>query len=306
MKSIATHHFPQVIVDGKKKWLFNPILKKRFANRPEERVRLRWVEYLLLQTNRKRSRIGFETPVKLRQESNRSRADPLLYSGDLTPQILVECKSESISLTPKVAEQAARYNVEVNADYVVLTNGVVDYWFTKSDQQVHNRPDSLYPIDNLNEVYGRPGYWTKRGFCSSQSSSNIEDWLNQFLPILFHDKTLWNTRYLDFKESLLKVPMDHYYRVADYSDEIKIAITTLAGTDAETFLVGIINRKGVNHGVVSVKLNELLSGSGKPIAVFKGGGKVSKDCKDRQKDMLMEMNRHTLNKLPEFFMSVFD
>jgi hypothetical protein len=86
MKSIAIHHFPLIIPQPGEKYLYNPVLKKRFKNRPEERVRLRWVEYLLHQTEWPKSRIGFEAPVSLPQEENTLRADLVLYNRDFSPR----------------------------------------------------------------------------------------------------------------------------------------------------------------------------------------------------------------------------
>lgn len=306
MKSIAAHHFPQVIIDGNKKWLFNPILKKRFANRPEERVRLRWVDYLLHQTGWKRSRIGFETPVKLHQEANQSRADIILYDRDLTPKILIECKAENISLTTKVAEQAARYNVAVEADYIALTNGVKDYWFTKDERKLADRPDSLRKTNSLTDVYNEPDYWSKRGFCSSQNSLKTDEWLHHFLPDLFDKETPWQTQYLPFKESLLPFPMDQYYKVAKMDKHTKIAMTTIGAKGVATCLLGILNRNGKNSGLISIHLDRFFSGQENPILVFKSGKKGYQQPSTDQVDMLSSISESELQKLPEFFMNVFD
>src|SRR5690625_4991616 len=117
------HYYPEFILDGNQKWLFNPILKRRFKNLPEERIRLQWVDYLLENKLWQRSRIGFETPVKSADPESVLRADLVLYDQEFRPEILIECKAESIALTEATAEQAARYNRELGARKIILTNG---------------------------------------------------------------------------------------------------------------------------------------------------------------------------------------
>ncbi|HMB41744.1 MAG TPA: type I restriction enzyme HsdR N-terminal domain-containing protein, partial [Balneolaceae bacterium] len=133
MKSASLYHFPQVIIEDGQKWLFNPVLKKRFKNRPEERVRLQWVDFLLNQTDWNKNRIGFETPVQLRREDRALRADLLLYSDDVAPYALIECKSDQIKLSDSTAVQAARYNSLLHAPYIILTNGREDLVYKVED-----------------------------------------------------------------------------------------------------------------------------------------------------------------------------
>ena len=301
MQSIATYHFPQVILEGGKKWLFNPILKKRLANRPEERVRLRWVEYLLLQSDWQKSRIGFETPVKLRQETNSLRADLILFSDQLKPQVLVECKSEKISLTSKVAEQAARYNTTVDAEKLVLTNGVKDFWFSQQEQSLSGQPGIINEIKDLDTVRSDPDYWTKRGFCSPQSDRVILVWLSRILQKFFDQKRTWATQYLPFQESVFDLPMDNYYRVVVPEDGTKLALSFIGGKNTKNYLVGVLNQKGKNSGIVLLILDDLISGRESKVTVLKDGERVQKSIQPDQIEKIEE-----IEKLPGFIMNFFD
>jgi hypothetical protein len=48
--------------------------------------------------------------------------------------ILVECKAPSVKIDQKVFDQIARYNLEVNSKYMMLTNGLNHYFCSMDDQ----------------------------------------------------------------------------------------------------------------------------------------------------------------------------
>lgn len=306
MQSIATHHFPQVVIEGTGKWLFNPVLKKRFANRPEERVRLRWIEYLLHQTDWKRSRIGFETPVQLRQEKNKVRTDLILYSDQMKPYILIECKSEKVSLTPKVAEQAARYNATIGAEHIVLTNGVDDYWFSQNKQDAVEQPGFLKETEGISHLRQNPEYWIKRGFCSGSSNKQVQKWVQKVLLLFFDEEITWETRYLPFGESLVELPMDHYYRVADIDKETKVALGFIGARHSSSCIVGVLNKKGINAGVVIIDIDLLMNGMAEPIEIFKTGENDKVNMTDIQKSEFLNIAGSDVEKLPFFIMRFFD
>lgn len=305
MQSIASQHFPQIIIEGNKKWLFNPVLKKRLANRPEERVRLRWVEYLLHQSDWKKSRIGFETPVKLRQESNSLRADLILYSNDLTPQVLVECKSEKISLTPKVAQQAARYNVSVEAKNIALTNGVKDFWFSRNNQQILEQQGIFSEVTELKKIRSEPGYWSKRGFCSTHSPGAVKSRLQRILPDFFEEKNGWNTRYLAFEDSLLDLPMDQYYQIAVLNDQTRLAMSFIGSDQKPSYLIAVLNSKGQNKGVIVINLDSLLNDEPNTVTVYKDGVQTSVDP-DSNKTEFIEAVEENIQNLPNRLLKFFD
>src|SRR6056297_3733025 len=136
MRSNTTGHFPQMRFSDGQKWLFNPILRKRFANRPEERVRLQYVEFLLRETAVTKNRIGFEALVKAYARDNSLRADLVIYDQQIAPMALIECKSGQIKLNEKTSEQAARYNLTLQANFMMITNGHSDFWYKKEGKTV--------------------------------------------------------------------------------------------------------------------------------------------------------------------------
>jgi hypothetical protein len=263
MKSKAGNHFPRLKSHKNESQLFNPVLKKRFKNRPEERVRLKWVEYLNHQTDWPNSRIGFEAPVKLQQAKNTLRADLILYSREMKPDILIECKAESVKLTNAVAEQAARYNQAVGASYICLTNGITDLWYKVENHSVsaiEETSDPDFPIKSakkLSEIDRDFNYWRDRGFCDGKFTTSTEDTLQKSIKHFWSDAIDWQKTYLDFPSSPFNFALQQYYRIPVVDNEQKLAISFIGTPAGSTHLIAILNKKGQNHGILSVNLNRL-------------------------------------------------
>ena len=52
------------------------------------------------------------------------RYDIIVYDQDIEPYLLVECKSHKEPINQSVIDQVARYNITLNAPYLLVTNGV--------------------------------------------------------------------------------------------------------------------------------------------------------------------------------------
>lgn len=254
MKSVVKFHFPQVVFEKQQKKLFNPILKKRFKNRPEERVRLKWVEYLIHETDWNRNRISFESPVTVRQSESTLRADLILYSEDMKPNILIECKSDKVALTAKAGEQIARYNSDLMAPYLILTNGVVDLNYEISEEAI-NEVTQLFPT--VTKPFERDvNYWSERGFAGT-NSQNDQVLSPKFLNKFWDDSNQSDIRYLAFRAVHINLPIDQYYRIYKVDRDTKLAISTVGQGSSESFLVAVLNQKGVNRGILYLNLNKL-------------------------------------------------
>ena len=306
MKSIAINHFPIIVFEGTEKLLFNPILKKRFKNRPEERVRLKWVEYLLHQTDRKKSRIGFETPVQLRQEKNTLRADLILFNKQMKPEILIECKAESVPLTPAVAEQAARYNSEIGAPFICLTNGVTDFWFEQKNGSVLAVDSPIAETTRFEEIEREPIWWANRGFCSPSSSDKLLSHVDQLCSYLWSDEIDWPFRYLDFSTSFLPFKLNQYYRVPVIGPDLKLAISFLGNPKTSSYLVAIYNQSGQNSGFLAIDLNELMLRNPKSGVLYANRDEQYFDAHKKLPLFEEKFNPSIIDNLPNFLISFFD
>lgn len=258
MRSHANGHFPHVRFADGRKWLFNPVLKKRFANRPEERVRLQYVEFLLRETGITKNRIGFEALVKAYARDNSLRADLVLYDREINPMALIECKSGRIKLNEKTAEQAARYNLTLQADYLMITNGHSDFWYKRSGQTVTPIQDyplgmSAEPADQARTAH----YWIERGFLDSKLTDNISQAASKFLNVAFNDAEESIISYLNLPADMSPVPLNHFYRIVQVNDDLQIALSLVASQN-QTLLAAMLNRNGKNRGISWVSLAELL------------------------------------------------
>jgi hypothetical protein len=304
MKSVARSHFPRVIFEQNQKWLFNPVLRKRFKNRPEERVRLKWVDFLLLQTNWKKTRIGFETPVKLQQKKNALRADLILYSEQMKPDVLIECKSESVSLNAATAEQAARYNTSLQARGMILTNGVEDFCF-----EINNgKPEKAgFPVNVVEaEIARDASYWSERGFCSVQSDLMAENGISRFLNSFWDDTPDGSVRYLAFSDSFLPIPMDQYYRIFPITDEKKLAVTLIGCESSKTYLAAILNENGINQGILTTDLEKLISGEKKSTRCFIRNSEKIVDAREQLIGFFSDAQNIQINKLSNRLLHLFD
>ena len=106
-------------------YVFDPIRKKDLVLTPEELLRQLVLLYLLEEKkcppNRIRTEIGIEV------NGMTKRCDIVVYDADIKPWLLVECKSPKVRLTQATFEQAARYNMRLQAPFLAVTNGLRTY-----------------------------------------------------------------------------------------------------------------------------------------------------------------------------------
>ncbi len=92
---------------------------------PEERVR-QWFIGVLRDAGVESYRISTEYPVKV--SGRVLRVDIAIFErGGLNVTTIVECKADSVQISTKTITQAAIYNTKLNADYIIVTNGVSTY-----------------------------------------------------------------------------------------------------------------------------------------------------------------------------------
>lgn len=258
MRSHTAGHFPQMRFSDGQKWLFNPILKKRFANRPEERVRLQYVEYLLRETAVTKNRIGFEALVKAYARDNSLRADLVIYDQEIVPMALIECKSGRIKLNAKTAEQAARYNLTLQAQFLMITNGIDDFWYKKEGETVsamQHHPFDLpeTPLDSPRTA----DYWIYRGFLDSTLPDALSECASRFLNVAFGKSDSSASTYLNLPDDIAPIPLSHFYRVESHNENSQLAVS-LAASPGQTVFAAMLNRNGQNRGVLWLTLRDFL------------------------------------------------
>ena len=113
-------------------YIFDIIRKKYVVLTPEEWVRQHTVHFLIFEKNFPKSLIAVEKQLKVNNLVK--RFDVLVFNKEGLPEIIIECKSPTIKISQDTFDQIARYNLKLNANKLVVTNGIQHY-FCKLDHK---------------------------------------------------------------------------------------------------------------------------------------------------------------------------
>lgn len=123
-------NFPQytfrIKSNENKLFIFDFIRKKEVVLTPEEWVRQHFLMFLVHEKKYPASLIAVEK--KLTLNSLTKRTDIVVYNTLAQPEIIIECKSPDINISQEVFDQIARYNMQLNANYLIVTNGLAHYF----------------------------------------------------------------------------------------------------------------------------------------------------------------------------------
>ena len=106
--------------------IFDSIRKKFVVLQPEEWVRQHCVEFLINEKGYPKSLINIEK--KLTINSLKKRYDIVVFNSNGSIHLIVECKAPKIDIKQDTFDQIARYNLELNATYLMVTNGLNHYY----------------------------------------------------------------------------------------------------------------------------------------------------------------------------------
>ncbi len=106
--------------------IFDLIRKKFVVLQPEEWVRQHVVKYLIEEKKYPKSHINVEKQLKINNLTK--RYDVVVFNSDGSIHILVECKAPEIKISQSVFDQIARYNMQLQANYLMVTNGLEHYY----------------------------------------------------------------------------------------------------------------------------------------------------------------------------------
>ena len=110
--------------------IFDNLRKKYMVLTPEEWVRQHFVQFLIEEKNYPPSLIAIEKQVLV--NNLKKRSDILVFNKEGNPDIIVECKAPKIKITQTTFDQIARYNSTLNANFLVVTNGL-NHFYCKMD-----------------------------------------------------------------------------------------------------------------------------------------------------------------------------
>ena len=106
--------------------IFDVIRKKFIILQPEEWVRQHCVHFLISDKKFPKSLINVEKELTI--NGLKKRYDIVIFNSDGSIHLIVECKSHNIKIDQTTFDQIARYNLVLNATYLMVTNGLNHYY----------------------------------------------------------------------------------------------------------------------------------------------------------------------------------
>lgn len=145
------HFEKKITTKDDKLFILDIIRRQHVALTPEEWVRQHFVHFLINHKGYPQSLMANEVQLKLNGMSR--RCDTLVYDRTLTPRVIVEYKAPSVNITQKVFDQICRYNMVLQVDYLIVTNGISHYccqldYTTHSYRFLHDIPEYAVVINN--------------------------------------------------------------------------------------------------------------------------------------------------------------
>lgn len=110
--------------------IFDAIRKKFVVLQPEEWVRQNTVQFLIKEKKYPNSLINVEKQLTI--NSLKKRYDIVVFDQKGNISILVECKAPKITITQQTFDQIARYNMQLKAKFLMVTNGL-QHFYCKMD-----------------------------------------------------------------------------------------------------------------------------------------------------------------------------
>ncbi|QZT39035.1 type I restriction enzyme HsdR N-terminal domain-containing protein [Halosquirtibacter xylanolyticus] len=131
-------NLPKAKLRGKKQddkpYVWDMFRSKYVRLTPEEWVRQHFAHYMVNHLEYPASLMVIEYATKVNGLDRRS--DIVVFNNKRTPVLAVECKAPSVKITQDVFNQIANYNLDLNVDYLVVTNGL-NHYCCKLDRKNH-------------------------------------------------------------------------------------------------------------------------------------------------------------------------
>lgn len=110
--------------EDEKEIIFDECRKRWVSLTPEEWVRQNFLQYLMQEKLYPCSLIAVEKEIML--GDLKKRFDIVVFKN-AKPWMIVECKEMQVKITEAVIQQILTYNITLQAEYLVVTNGSVTF-----------------------------------------------------------------------------------------------------------------------------------------------------------------------------------
>lgn len=119
----------KLIRDQEQIYVYDIIRKKNILLTPEEWVRQHFIHFLI--EHRSFPKTLFKVETSLTYNRLLKRSDIKIYNRKGKIFMLVECKSFTVVLKEQTLVQASSYNKTIEAEWLVITNGIIHYAFQR-------------------------------------------------------------------------------------------------------------------------------------------------------------------------------
>jgi len=127
-------YHPKIKKEPDKELIFDGLRKIWVVLTPEEWVRQNLLQYLVQVLKYPAKLIAVEKEIKIGEL--RKRFDIVVYDRQAMPRMIIECKEMNVPLTPAVLNQVLRYNIPLQVNYLVISNGSHCYAFENKEGQL--------------------------------------------------------------------------------------------------------------------------------------------------------------------------
>ncbi len=118
--------------ENNKEFIYDELRRKWLVLTPEEWVRQNFVRYLVDVKKYPASLIAIEKEINVGEL--KKRFDIVVYKNDV-PWMIVECKQMNIKMDESVLQQVLSYHSQLQASFLVITNGNSTHILEKKENQ---------------------------------------------------------------------------------------------------------------------------------------------------------------------------
>jgi hypothetical protein len=123
--NLPEYHFNIRTNQAGKNEIFDDFRKKFVIVTPEEWVRQNFLRYLKEEKQYPAMLMSIEKGIIV--NNMKKRFDAVIHNRNGKAIMLIEFKSPSVKLSQKVMDQVSRYNLSLNVNYLIISNGLVHY-----------------------------------------------------------------------------------------------------------------------------------------------------------------------------------
>ncbi len=122
--NLPTYRFRYRNVDNQR--LILDVFRKKYVRlTPEEWVRQNFLKFLVQEKGYPSALISVEHEFRLNRLSK--RCDAVIFSKTGFPVLVIELKSPRVHISQKTFDQVYRYNIQIKAPYLIVSNGLKHY-----------------------------------------------------------------------------------------------------------------------------------------------------------------------------------